>query len=78
MEYRLLPSTESSQFPTESFDVNLTVAVSPIETAKIAQSGLISYSLSLCFGNGASAVRTTILVYKDLIEFILNIFTKLT
>ena len=54
MEYILLPSTESSQFSVEYFDVNLTVAVSPIETVKISESGLMSYSLTLCFGNSAS------------------------
>ena len=54
MEYRLLSSTESSQISVEFFDVNLTVAVSPIETVKISESGFISYSLSLCFGNSAS------------------------
>ena len=41
MEYRLLSSTESSQFSVEFFDVNLTVAVSPIETVKISESGFI-------------------------------------
>ena len=54
MEYRLLPSTESSQFSVELVDVIWTVAVSPIETVKISESGLMSYSLSLCFDNSAS------------------------